>query len=108
MRVRALRDFAYSPDGIHSAYASAGREFDCPEGIVDGLAAEGWVEHLTGPAAVAAEPKDGQGGDETATPQPAPPPPSAGHVDPVAAAKKAEADRAPRQPKPARGRRRVH
>lgn len=43
MRVTALKDLSYSPDGIRIEGVQAGQEFDCPEGIVADYLADGLI-----------------------------------------------------------------
>lgn len=43
MKVRALKPFPYSADGIRIRQIAEGEEFDCDPGSVPGLKAEGYV-----------------------------------------------------------------
>lgn len=44
--VRALRDFLYAADGIHTKQISKGDEVAIVEDIIDGLKAEAYVEEM--------------------------------------------------------------
>lgn len=45
MLVKALKDFPYSPDGIHNRSAKAGSEVDIPTNLIAGLVAGGFIEN---------------------------------------------------------------
>jgi hypothetical protein len=107
MRVVALKDLTYSPDGIRIEAAQKDQEFDCPDGIVADYVAAGLIgppgpprssthQGGSGNQDVGNGNLDGQDG-KPAGENDNPPAP-----DPVAAAKAAEADAAPKHPKAAR------
>lgn len=49
MRVVALKDLTYSPDGLRIEAVAAGVEFDCPDGIVADYVAVGLIGPLGPP-----------------------------------------------------------
>lgn len=115
MRVVALKDLTYSPDGIKIEAVAKDQEFDCPDGIVADYVAVGLIGPPGPPRSAGDGSKPGEtgqggnvnpdGGNDNPDGQNGKPdggndnPPA---PDPVAAAKAAEADAATRHPKAAR------
>jgi len=57
VHVRVLRSVPVSDDGIHSRDIIAGTDDTVPAGLLDGLAAEGYVEKVAPPSASDRDPE---------------------------------------------------